>query len=186
MKEKPFLSFVTRCNKRPNLLAENKASLGRQTDQDFEQVFIVDDVGLGVYEANQSLYKNRHQVKGKYVMIYDDDNVLVDPYFVAILKKIVGEYDPDVIISKMLWQAGIILPRPEYWGVFPHQGEIDSLNFVVRSQIWKSHIKTFGAPKCGDFFFIREVFKQPNHTVYWNDRIVAQSMQIGHGRPEGG
>ena len=48
---RPFLSVVTRCYKRPDMLNENKASLRGQTDQDYEQLFIVDDVGRGVIRA---------------------------------------------------------------------------------------------------------------------------------------
>ena len=75
----PFLSIVTRCFKRPSLLERNKESVYNQLDQDWEHIFIVDDIGMGMEAANKALALNKHLISGEYVFILDDDDILVLP-----------------------------------------------------------------------------------------------------------
>jgi len=182
--QKPFLTFVTRRHPhRPKSQELNYQALRILTDDDWEQVFIDDPVGLGVYEANCMLLKRKDRVNGQYVYIYDDDNIVTCPTLITDLKEIVAQHDSDVIIVKMVWMGGTILPRDQFWGKFPQQGEIDSLNFVVRGEVWKKHIGAFAQPRCGDYHFIREIFNC-NYNVYWHDCVVAAVLRVGNGQPD--
>jgi hypothetical protein len=50
-----FLTVITRTYLRPNFLKLNQESLRNQTDGDWEQILLVDKVGIGVPEANKNL-----------------------------------------------------------------------------------------------------------------------------------
>jgi len=131
-----FLSIITRCYKRPKALRVNIMSVARQTSRDWEQVFIVDDSenGNGLLWANQSLFLNRYRVKGDYILILDDDDCLAYNRFVADLKNVVTEHEPDIIMIKMD-QILRILPDSTVWKKHPLFGHIGSCCFVVRRDI---------------------------------------------------
>lgn len=172
----PFMSFVTRCNNRPEMLAINKQSVQMQTDTDWEHVLIEDAAGRGLLAANCSLQKHRARITGEYVYILDDDNYLVDPDFVAIVNQLDKNQKSSIIIVKCNWL--VVLPRVEYWQRPPTQGQIDTLNVVVRNDIWQRHIGAFCQPRYGDFHFIQELFRH-GYDTFWLDRIVAGVQQIG-------
>ena len=82
----PFLTIVTRCYKRPKALQKNIRSLKAQTDPDYEQVFIIDKEGYGLAAADQALNKYRDINCGDYIMVLDDDDIVIDPQFIEKLK----------------------------------------------------------------------------------------------------
>jgi len=181
-KESPFMSFITRCYKRPKQLARCIASMNDQTDKDFEHVFIKDDVGRGLEWANKQLYENRGRVKGKYVYICDDDDRVTDAGFVATVKEIAHELAPDVIMVKLL-RRGKEYPTSGTWGKNPVKGKIGGGCICVKNEVFQRHIKAFGKPRAGDYYFIKEVFSQ-NYKIHWLDRVV-MTAAVGHGRAEG-
>jgi len=183
-----FLTVVTRCYKRPEMLKVNKASLASQTDKDWEQIFLVDEVGRGTYWANQSFYRNRHLVHGNYVFILDDDDCLVYDDFVSDLKEIAAASNAAAILVKA-FAAGRTLPTDLVWEVekYPVVGNIGSGNFVVRLDYWQRHIRAFGQPTAGDYSFICDVFddvKSNNDNIYWFDKVVMRAQEVSYGRPE--
>ena len=101
-KKVPFLTFITRTYKRPNLLLINKNSLAKQNDKDFVQMILEDKKGIGVPKANSRLSKV--EVESEYVYIFDDDEEITSENFVATIKKVARQKDwlplsnPDVII----------------------------------------------------------------------------------------
>jgi len=184
-KPRPFLSIVTRCytSQRPKSLGINRASVAAQTDQDLEQVFIEDVVGIGIHGANVSLAENKDRVRGEYVLILDDDDRLTYDYFIRDLKAIVKRYDPDVVISKMLWKEGRILPPDAYWEKPPKGGRIGTNNFVVRRDVWLEYISAFGVPRGGDISFIKKLWDK-GYKFFWWDEVTSSIQRIGYGRPE--
>lgn len=195
LSELPFLTVVTRhCHGREELLARNQESLRRQSDQDFEQVLIVDDTPWswdGLNEADRSFVGHTNRVRGEYVYILDDDDLLVGSDFVREVKRVAREYNPDVIMVRVQRTApgflGEILPCSDAWGSRPLAGHVGAPCFVVRRVLWVEHIWIFGDPGklptatsgFGDCEFVRHLYDL-GCSFYWLDRIVATVNRIGH------
>jgi hypothetical protein len=177
-----FLSIITRCYKRPKMLAQLRRSLDAQTCQDFEHIQIIDDVGIGVEEANRRL--TDVEIRGQFAYVLDDDNELADDEFVASLKEIVKHYRPDVIMVRSENGGLGILPMPGVWGKAPIQGQVDMLNFVVSADVYRAHAAAFDNGYCGDYHFINDVFQRGAYRVYWHDTVVARIQRRSWGAPE--
>ena len=177
----PFLTVVTRCYKRPKALKKNIRSLEMQTEQDFEQVFIVDEEGKGLHEANKALASAT--VRGDYVMVLDDDDMLSCPDSIATMGAAVGHHEPDLLVFRGDHGPRGILPPDALWGKRLQHGYISSCDFITRREVWERHIEAFGVPRAGDFRFLCSVMAD-DPDVYWLDRQLAEIQQIGNGRPE--
>ncbi|GAH84870.1 unnamed protein product, partial [marine sediment metagenome] len=85
------IAFVTRVHpRRPNMLKICIKSVKAQTSDDYIHILHRDDntkEGYGVPNANRSLIKV-NPINARYVMILDDDNMLIDPNFVEIFAKV--------------------------------------------------------------------------------------------------
>lgn len=176
----PFLSVVTRCYKRPNMLLKNQMSLLMQTDQDYEQWFIDDHEGRGVGWANRSLADA--VVYGDYVMVLDDDDILIDER--AIDKMKVATLDaPAILIFKADHKELGILPSPVVWRKRPVRGRIGSISFISRRDIWERHIDAFGVDEGGDYAYLHAVWRD-KPSVVWLDEVLAGVQRISRGQPE--
>lgn len=184
----PFLTIVTRCYKKPKALTICRHSVKQQTDQDYEQVFIIDRVGRGRIEADRVLAKFKHHNSGKYVMVLDDDDMIITPTFISEIKAISKKaHFPDVII----WR-GIIhpygerdpLPRKnEAWGRRPLLCQIGSFCFAVRNEIYKRFIHKFDKDDVSDFNFIDAIFSA-KCTSCWIDKVYVRTQKKSYGKCE--
>jgi len=179
---RPFMTFVTRCYKRPKALKKCKASIQAQTDQDFEHIFIVDEIGQGIGWANKQFYTHRKRVRGEYVYLVDDDAYITDPNFVAAIKKVAAEQAPDVIMVK-LYIYSKEYPTPEVWEKYPIRGKIAGGCICVTNKVYQDYIQNFGHPKAGDYYFIKSVFDAKGLKIVWLDRNVKSTGRM-RGRPE--
>jgi len=91
------LTIVTRCYKGPDKLAKNMISLSNQTRQDYDQVLIHEEVCVGLLGTNRLLSTYKDYVKGRYVLLLDDDGLLVDDEFVEKLK----DRNEDIVLFNM-------------------------------------------------------------------------------------
>lgn len=174
----PFLSVVTRYCGRVSLLARNRKSLVTQIDPDFEHVIINDVQRKGLHEANKSLAKNKHRVKGQYVLILDDDDYVSDRSFIKHLKNVAKQHPVDIILFKAYRKPfSETLPSKRVWGKQPLLGEIGSCCFIVKSAIWQKHISEFGRPRYGDYYFIKALF-DAGCSRYWIDRTMIMVDQV--------
>jgi len=180
----PFLTVVTRCNNRPELLYRNLSSWSEQSDQDFDHILLFDGENRGVEWANSNIAVNKDRVHGEYVYVLDDDDYLHCKDFVKILKKVAKENGPDVIMVKMYHgPSGKDLPDVGHWGssgVFP--GHVGTPCFVVRRDVWKRHIDSFQGKSMGDYRFIKELFEE-NYKIYWLDIRAAKVDAARFGGP---
>lgn len=167
----PFITFVTRCHKRPLLLKQCQDSVSMQSDKDYEHIFIVDDIGHNRLWCNQQFHVNRHRVTGDYVYLIDDDDRLIYKDFVKHLKQIVAAHSPDVIMVRVKTDAHIF-PMPDVWQRQPIMGSIGGGCSCVSNKVFQLHIHAFGTTSCGDYHFIKDVFKC-GYKVHWFDKIVA-------------
>lgn len=168
----PFLSVVTRYCGRVKLFARNRKSLVTQIDPDYEHIIISDIQRRGLHEANKSLNKNKHRVKGQYVLILDDDDYVSDRSFIKHLKNAAKQHKADILLFKMYRKPfSKTLPSKRVWGKQPILGEIGSCCFVVKRAIWKRHIHEFGRLRHGDYYFIKALF-DAGCSRYWIDRTM--------------
>lgn len=177
-----FLEVLTRCYKRPTMLAVNAGSLFQQTDDDWQQTHIVDDAGLGVGASYDRLAKQ--PVTGEYIWILDDDDMAIRETLVEELKAIAGEHDPDVIMLRMDHGTRGVLPDGPFWGSYPVCGHIGCSAYVVQRHVWQYHSRAFTPGDYNsDYRFICAVFDgQPE--IYWHDVIASRVQRISLGLPE--
>ena len=172
----PFLEVLTRCYKRPLMLAVNQASLAAQTCDDWTQTLLIDDIGRGIPWATERMAAYAPQLVGDYIWILDDDDTCIMPDFVAGLRYIADDSNPDVIFVRMDHGSGRILPD-RCWGHAPQCGEIGASAFVVRRAIWQAHAGAMVPGKyTSDFSFIDSIYQSFPLVVYWWD-VVASKVQ---------
>jgi len=150
-KELPFLHIVTRTCKRPGLLMLNQKSLAMQNGKDFVQQIIEDKTGKGVPAANAKL--RGIKARGRYVWVFDDDNVIMVGDFIYELGLIVAREDPEVIVVCCNHPSNQILPS--VWP--PVEGKIDAINVVVRADVWEEKRQFWGDHYAGDWDFINSL-----------------------------
>lgn len=180
------IAFITRVHpKRPRMLKVCIDSVKAQTDDDYIHIIHRDDKtenGYGLLLANQSFAKVS-PIDARYVMAIDDDNMLIDPNFVKIFRKIVNGNNPEIVFFKVIIGSRIF-PKSVSWNKSPVCCRIDGHCFAVRLDIWKKYIHEFGKPSRGDYCFISVCYKNTkNH--FWLDHIVSKAQRkAGRGKGE--
>ena len=186
--EMKTIAFVTRVHPlRPTMLKVCIDSIKAQTNDDYIHILNRNDKTKNGYDrfmANKSFAKIS-PINAHYVMVLDDDDMLIDPNFVSIFKEIVKENSPEIVFLKG-YISHRIYPSPIFWGKAPVHAQIGSFCYVTRIDIWEKYIHEFGTPTCGDFHFISACYKNTkNH--FWLDRVVAKTQKkAGHGKGESG
>lgn len=160
----------------------NQMALRRQTDQDFTQTILRDDVGRGIVWANAQFAD--FVPAGRYVWVLDDDDMSIRETLVVELKTIAAEHDPDVIMTRMDHGRRGILPDDKNWGKQPKLGKVGSAAPVIERSLWVSCREAWqhGAYEA-DFNFIAAVF-ETEPAVYWHDVIASRVQRISMGAPE--
>lgn len=189
MECRPFLSIVTRCYKRPKMLYRCLESISKQTDGDYENVIIVDTVGIRSmpgewHKQGEHLHKYANRIHGEYVYMLDDDDYLVNFDFVKELKIICMERKPDVVLVKMSrpWLHQV-LPDDSVWEKKPIMDHIGTPCFIVKRELWMDYVSNYFKGDAADFFFIDAIFKT-NPKIYWWDKVITCVPQVGQGITE--
>lgn len=179
----PFLSVVTRCYKRPSMLEKNIASLQMQMDMDFEHLFLIDDDGHGLSWANRQFYRHRDKPHGDYILMLDDDDVLIRDDVVTQFKRKTTDY-PELVMCKFDCGPWGVLPSHGVWvNKRPKLTRVGTSCFITRRDVWHSHIEHFGQPTAGDYHFLSAIW--PDLTdIEWLDLVIGRIQQIGKGKPE--
>jgi len=180
----PLLTVITRTMPgREQWLERNVASWKAQTDQDYEQLILLDEnPKWDMLRADVNLKEANGSINGRYVYVLDDDDYLIDKEFVASLKEVVAQnHHPEVIMVKFRRDAIFHDVLPTRWEQDPFHGDVGTPNFVVQKGVWLSYVWLFGMEVnrgFGDFAFINNVFGF-GASVYWLDRVVAVVDHIG-------
>jgi glycosyltransferase involved in cell wall biosynthesis len=184
MESTPFLTVVTRCFQRPQLLQKNIKSLKSQTDKDYEQIFIIDRIGKGLSAADKSLDWFKHYNSGQYIMVLDDDDLILDPQFISYIKVIALKSNPDVIIWRgQFGNINYVLPPVNTnWGKLIEKSKIGSFNYAVKSEFYNQYIHVCRSGITGDFDFINKVLNSKTLNVIWTDKVFVASQVKGKGR----
>ncbi|HZX09938.1 MAG TPA: hypothetical protein VFG01_03235 [Acidobacteriota bacterium] len=187
------IAFITRVHPaRPNMLRTCKESVKKQTCDDYLHILHRNDnteSGYGVSKANLAMKKVR-PINAQYVMVLDDDDMLIDRDFVKTIKKETETNKPEIIFFKGIINERWTYPKPNIWGKAPKFALIASFCFAVRRDIWMANIHEFGKPTMagvgGDFSFISACYKRTKNHL-WLDRIVAKTQKKqGRGKGERG
>jgi len=178
----PFVSFVTRTCNRPRQLAHNIASIKAQTDQNYEHLVLVDDAGEGLHRANQLLGEEKERVRGTYVMVLDDDDILISTGVVSEAKHIwTFKGKPEVIVFKV-WRLTEVVPTASGWRLEEYDESRKSHRvcncYLVRKDLYMKTIDAFGVPVAGDQSWQRALFGQAK-SFFWWDAIVSANTRIG-------
>lgn len=179
-----LLEVVTRCYKRPDMLAANVASLQALLSPDWTQTLLVDDVGIGVPAANARLAA--FVPHGDYVWVLDDDDLCVDRRLTVDLQRIVTVcgYPPAVIVRMDHGLLGI-LPDDDHWGQEPVSGRIGVSAMLTRRDVWKNCRAAWGGfLYAADFNFIHRVWCEHADHIVWHDTIASRVQRISKGAPE--
>ena len=181
---KPFISIVTRhLYTRPNMFKNCCDSVAMQKDQDFEHVVITDNEGIGSAKANGLFNKNKDQVKGEYVFMLDDDDVLISDEFIGDMKQLVKLHNPEIIFVRMLINDELYPTEMDWKKPRLYQNHIGTSNIVVRNDLWQKYIHCFIEAQVGDFVFINEIYKT-NPRVCWQDKIYSKTVKVSKGASE--
>lgn len=181
----PFLEVLTRCYKRPRSLRRNRASLDRQTCDDWVQTFLIDDVGRGVPWANRMLGRYADRLEGDYIWVLDDDDECICPNMVAELRALAQVHAPDVIYVRAEMGHYGVMPPDAYWQHAPVLNKIGMSNFVVRREVYQAHADAWPYQIAGDYAFISAVHAAtPPDRVLWWYRTVMRCQRISKGTPE--
>jgi hypothetical protein len=180
--EPGYLTVVTRCYKRKEKLGINQRSLSNQSDGDWDQVCIHDEVGIGLHKANGLFHEYRNLVKGEYVLLLDDDDKIIDHDFIKRLK----ERDEDIVWFPM--QARKIHAPPndtfDYIGMNddrqPKLGRIGGSCMVVKNHVYQRFIHLFDEPYNADFAFLKEIWKKKyGYTKHYLGDTPVTAIQSG-------
>jgi len=178
----PFLTVVTRCYKRPQMLRRNQAALDAQTCDDWEQLLLVDAVGRGVGWANAQFAAHADDVSGDYVLMLDDDDMLARSDAIETLKD-AAKGSPELIVFRADHKQNGILPTAEVWGQEPKATHISGQDFITRADVWRAHIAHFAQTSMGDIAFLRALW--PNVAdVVWLDELLVEVQRVSLGAAE--
>jgi hypothetical protein len=181
--ESPFLTIITPTFKRPKQLAACLNSVAKQTAvADIEQIVLPDHVGYGVPGG---LFGRMAWIKpivrGAYVNVLCDDDVLPDECAVETIKAFSAKHeDPAVIVARVI-KNGLHLPlcAPE---AEPICGQVDLTSFIVRSDVWHAHVGDYGMRYEGDFDHCSALYRA-GHRFAFCDVLWAVGA-ASNGRPE--
>ena len=179
-----LLEVMTRCFRRPGMLAINQAALARQTDADWTQTLLVDEIGIGVPAANARLADVAPLLTGEYIWVLDDDDECVCDRLVEMVRLLADGTAPDVIMVRIDHGPLGVLPPNELWGKRPVCGRIGGSAVIVRRALWQ---RCAGGWQTGryaaDCDFVLWVYDAAER-VAWLDVVAGRVQRISHGAPE--
>lgn len=178
----PFLEILTRhLATRADLLAHCQSSLESQTDDDWMQTLLIDNLGRGVAWANANLGRYAPQVEGDFVWVLDDDDECTCQTLVADLKRVTSETCADVVMVRGEINRHGVLPDASVWGLRPLFAHVAMPNFVLRREVFRKHAGKLAVSRGADYNLIRDVFDADVYRVAWLDQVVMRSERARFG-----
>ena len=176
------ICFLTRCHPaRPNMQKICLDSVKAQTCDDYQH-FLIQGAMREEEDGSLSMeagLKKRWPIDARYVMVLDDDNVLVCQDFVKEFKELTQKENPDIVIFR--GEIGGYGPCPPgvLWGRPPVHCGIDWFCYAVKREMWDKHSQVIGSDPTihNDFLFIHTCFNDTK-SVVWFDRIIAKTQRM--------
>lgn len=179
----PFLSLYTTTYRRPEALRACLLSVTAQTAaDDLEQLVVPDHVGYGVAA---SLYGRlpwyAPVLRGRYVALLCDDDVLAAPDVVARVRGFATFHgEPDVIVTRVC-KGGLFLPLCDPVGP-PICGQVDLCSYIVRGDVWHRHVRDYGLRYEGDYDHVAALYAAGAHFAFCD--VLWAIGGASNGRPE--
>jgi hypothetical protein len=125
-------------------------------------------------------------INAEYVMVLDDDDMLVYPNFVEEFSALIDiKNSPEIIFFKGEVKGLGILPTEDTWGEHPVRGKIASFCFAVRRDVWIANIEEFGKLLSGgDYCFISSCYTSTLLHYWWNQLVASTQKGAGKGHDE--
>lgn len=178
---KPMLTIYTPTYKRPTYLKRCLRSVENQTCQDYQHLVVRDEIGIGIAGMFAEIINHLSEMKGNYIYLLQDDDVLASPDVLEELKKFLQERNrPEVIMVRNVKRGRLL---PTYWEQAPQLGHVDLGSYIIRRDIFVKNIYRFGPRYEGDFDFIMALWNH-GYQFAWLDVLFARAQALGLGRPE--
>ena len=165
-----FLDVLTRhmpqSPARKYMLRANHACLQAQSDPDYKHWLLTDEVGQGWQHAAETLVTVAPKLKSRYVMILDDDDLMINWDGIRLLKG-AAESNPAAVICRG-WHGDLgVLPGPDAWERRPRLGTIGSFDFIIRRDLFgELAAGAVSGGYCNDFFIIDGIFERDQQCQY--------------------
>lgn len=182
--QSPLFEVLTRTYNRPTMLANNQLSLAVQTDPDWRQTLLPDEIGIGVPAANARLADV--DTIGGYVWVLDDDDLCVNSSFFATLRHVAAAMrePPAAFIVRVDHGPLGVLPPDDRWGRLPPQGRIGTSSIVSRRDIWYQYREHWRSGRYeSDYDYIAAVLRNESNVV-WLNLVAAAVQRISRGARE--
>jgi hypothetical protein len=181
-----FITFYAPTFRRPQRREACLQSVREQTLVREIQLFGPEDLtGEGIAGMYAAIPSYAPVVKGNYVHVLADDDVLATPTAVAEVKAFAELHGyPGVIVVKVVKrhpQGGLLLPLDQSGP--PFMGKIDLGCLIVRQDIWKAHCHQYGHCYEGDAVFAEALHAAGNRFVYAD--VFFLDGAVMRGQPEG-
>jgi hypothetical protein len=154
-------------------------SVESQSCKDFQHILIREDQGAKGYGilAAEAALKKPWPIQARYVMVLDDDNMLVDMDFVRIFKALVDKDNPDIVFFRSFIKSLGIMPSLDRWRKPPECGFIDYFCYALRTEFRDKYINDVPVAQNQDFLLIEKCY-QNTTAVLWLDRFVARTQDL--------
>lgn len=188
------ICFLTRCHpQRPNMQKVCFDSVKNQTCDDYQHFLLRG----AMREADAySSFKNSGfaveygltkpwPIEGRYVMVLDDDNILVYRDFIKDFKELVEKENPDIVFFKGEIKGWGIYPTA--WARAPIMGRIDWMCYAVKREFWQKYIvevDSHGMLECNDWFLIDRCYRNTKSVIWFNRMVTSTQRRPGRSRPE--
>lgn len=179
---RPFLTCYTPTYRRPAGLAACLESVRVQTAvAEIQHLVVPDHVGLGIGGMFQQIQQYAPAVRGQYVHILADDDVLASPTVVEQVQIFAEAYDMPPVIVVSVDKAGAIYPCvPDVWP--PRLGTIDLGCILTRGDVWHAHVGAYGNRYEGDYDHMAALAAAGYGAARFD--VLFLRGRVSHGAPE--
>lgn|SRR5215212_8622978 len=162
--------------------ADNPETVEYVREHNIEPVIIKKQPGAN---APYNLYLNElvDQVQEGWILILDDDDTLKPFALKELADSMFLEDSENVILTRMEWPEGRIIPEDEYFGQYPVRKHIGMPCFMVH--YLKKFLLRFDGEKAADYRAAKRIFQNvPAHNLkLLNKPIVLVGNTGNNGKP---
>lgn len=164
----PLLTVITPTYRRPQQLEACLRSVGAQTAaHEIQHIVLPDHVGHGIVDGLYArLAWYAPVVRGRYVNILCDDDVLADETLVSSLASFVEARQSPPVVMARVRKGHMELPSCAPEGP-PQCGHVDMTSYIVRADVWQAHVHDYGKVYEGDYWHAKAVYDAGYATTYW-------------------
>jgi hypothetical protein len=187
-KTQPFLTILTATYCRPAGLAALLKSVHQQTiAHEIEHIVLPDYIGVS---PNDAVYGRLpwyvDAIRGEYVHVLGDDDVLAAPDVVARVKAFARAIGNPPVVRLKCQKGDQVYPLGGVHSVALKEGDVDLCNFIISREAFVSCMKRYQPYVC-DWGFVQLLEDYLNETVHKSveaiDMLYAVG-KVGGGRPE--